>query len=101
VIVDDRNIVRVSMAPDKAKTPLVVYPYAVLSLSFSMQRFQTIPRRRCQISQLYRTIQLPKLSARDLLDSLKASAALSIVKPLALGTPERPDHAFNPILRSV
>jgi hypothetical protein len=99
VIVDDRNIVRVSIAPDKAKTPLVVYSYAVLSLSFSMQRLQTIPRWCCEITQLCRAIQLPKLSARDLPDGLKASAAISMVKPLGLGTPERPDHYF--ILYSV
>jgi hypothetical protein len=72
----------------------------MLSLAIPVQCFQTIPRRRGQISQLRGAVQLPELSACDLLDSLKAPAALAVVKALCLGTPERPDHkSFYPAQR--
>jgi len=101
VIVDDLNLVGVAVPPNETKTPLIVDPYAMGSLSFPAQCFQMITRRCGQIPQFRGAIQLPELSARDLFDSLKAPTALALVKPLCLGTPERPDHTINPILSSV
>lgn len=92
MVVDDLNIVRTAVAPDEAKAPLVVDANTMLSFSFPMQSFQAIPRRRCQVAQFCRTVQLPKLSACDMLDCLKAPAALAVVKPLGLRTPERQNH---------
>jgi hypothetical protein len=92
VIIDDLNFVGVSFAPRETKTPLVVDPHAVATLSFPAQCFQTITWRRHQIPQLRGAVQLPELSAGDLLHRLKASTALAVVKPLCLGAPKRPDH---------
>jgi hypothetical protein len=101
VIVDDLNLVCVSISPNETKTPLIVDPDAMRSLSFPAQCFQTISRRCRQIPQFRGAVQLPELPAGDLFDSLKAPTALALVKPLCLGTPERPDHTINPILSSV
>jgi len=50
VMIDDLNLVGVSVSPNETETPLVVDPYAMLPPSLSVQGFQTIPRRRGQIS---------------------------------------------------
>jgi len=60
----------------------------MLPLSVAMQCFQTIPWRGCHVPQLCRAVQLPKLSAGDLLNRLKAPTALSLVQALSLGRPE-------------
>jgi hypothetical protein len=79
VIIHDLNFVSISVAPNEAKTPLVVNSDTVLPLSLAAQGFQTVTRRRCQISQLRGTVQLPKLAPRDALDSLKSAARLPAV----------------------
>jgi hypothetical protein len=59
-----------------------------LPLSVPAQCFQLIARWCRQVTQFQRAIQLPNLSACDLLDSLKAPPALPLMKALSLGTPE-------------
>jgi len=92
VIVHDLNLMGVPIAPGEAEPPLIVDAHAVLPFSISEQCLQAIPWRRCQVAQFRRAIQLPKLSACDLLDRLKAPAALATVKPLCFHATERPDH---------
>jgi hypothetical protein len=101
VIVHDLNFVSISLAPNETKTPLVVNPDTVLSLSVPMQYFQAISGRRCQIAQFRRAVQLPKLAPRDALDSLKAAARLPTVKSPGLRAAERLDHGFDCILLGV
>jgi hypothetical protein len=100
-IIDDLNLVGVFIPPGETKTPLVVDPYAVIFLSFPVQSFQAITRRCCQIPQFGGAVQLPELSAGNLLDGLKAPATLAVVKPRCLSAPERPDHESYCIPRSV
>jgi hypothetical protein len=59
VIIHDLDIVCVPFTPNEAETPLVIDPNAVLSLSVAVQGFQTISRRRHQVSQFRRAVQLP------------------------------------------
>lgn len=58
MIIHDRNVAGVPVAPNKADTPLIVDPNAVLSLTVSVERFQPIARRRCQVPQISGNIQL-------------------------------------------
>jgi hypothetical protein len=92
MIVDDLNVVGVPFAPDKAKTPLVVDPNAVLPLSVTVQSFQAISRRRHQVPQFRSAVQLPKFPPRDMLDGLKAPARLPTVKSLGFRGAERLNH---------
>lgn len=101
MIVHDLNIVSVAFAPDKAETPLVVDPDAILSFSVTMQCLQTIPRRCHQISQLRGGVQLPNLPASYVLDCLKAPTWLSIVKSLSFCAAERLNHDMKYITYSV
>jgi hypothetical protein len=101
MIIDDFDLVSVSVPPSETKTPLVVDPNAMVPLSFPLQSFQTIARRCSQIAQFCGAVQLPELSAGDLLNSLKAPTAFAVVKPLGFGTPERLDHKLHCILYTV
>jgi hypothetical protein len=101
VIVHDLNFVSIPLAPNEAKTPLVVNPNAVLSLSAAMQSFQAISGGRCQIAQFRGAVQLPELAPRDALDSLKAAARLPAVKSLGFRAAERLDHRVDCIPLSV
>jgi hypothetical protein len=92
MVVNDLNVLCAPITPDEAETPLVVDTNAMLPFPVAMQCFQAIPRWRCQVAQFGSAVQLPKFSARDLLDCLKAPAALAAVKVLSLRTPERPNH---------
>jgi hypothetical protein len=101
VVVHDLNFVSIPLAPNEAKTPLVVNPNAILSFSVAVQYFQAISGRRCQIAQFRGAIQLPKLAPRDALDSLKAAARLPTVKSPSFRAAERLDHGLDCILFSV
>jgi hypothetical protein len=101
VIVNDLNFVGVSIPPGETKSPLVVDANAVLSFASPMQRFQAIARWRRHVAQFRGAVQLPQFSARDVLDRLKTPAAVTLVKPLSLAAPERPDHDLNNILYNV
>jgi hypothetical protein len=101
VIVHDLNFVSIPLAPNEAKTPLVVNPNAILSLSVAMQYFQAISGRCCQIAQFRGAVQLPELAPRNALDSLKAAARLPTVKSPSFRAAEGLDHGLDCILFSV
>jgi hypothetical protein len=101
VIVHDLNFVRIPLAPNEAKTPLVVNSNAILSLAVAMHYFQAISGRRCQIAQFRGAIQLPQLAPRDPLDSLKAAARLPALKSPSFLAAERLNHGLECILLSV
>jgi hypothetical protein len=95
MIIDNFYVVGVPFAPDEAEPPLLIDPDAVLSLSVAMQKFQAISRRRGQVSQLRGAVQLPKLPACDMLDRLKTSARLPIVKSPGFRGAERLNHVSS------
>jgi len=88
VIIHNLSFVRVPFPPNKAETPLVVDPNAVLPLPVAVQCLQPIPRGRCQVAQFRGAIQLPKLASPDLLDCPKAAARLPAVKSFGLRAAE-------------
>ena len=48
MIIDNLNIICVTSLPLEAYAPLVIHPYAVLSLPSSFQRFQPVARRNLE-----------------------------------------------------
>jgi hypothetical protein len=52
VIIDDLNVVRISVTPDKTDTPLVVDAYTVRPGAIALEQFQLIARRYAKILQL-------------------------------------------------
>jgi len=101
VIVHDLNFVSIPLTPNEAQTPLIVNPDTVLSLALAAQGFQTVSRRRCQVTQFRGAVQLSKLPPGDALDGLKAAARLSTVKSPGFRAAERLDHGFDCMLFSV
>jgi hypothetical protein len=94
VIVDNLDLVRISITPRETNPPLIVDSYTVFAFPVTVQGLQTIPRRRCQIAQFYSAIDLAQLSPCYLLNRPKTPAALALVKPLGLRATERLDHRF-------
>jgi hypothetical protein len=101
MIVDDLKVVGVPLAPDEAEPPLVVDSDAVLFLSVAVQCLQAISRRRNKVSQFRGAVQLPELPPRDMLNSLKTSTWLPIVKSPGFGRAERLNHNMESITYSV
>jgi hypothetical protein len=65
VIVDDLHLVRVSIAPSEADSPLIVDPDAMLTRPIAPQRFQPVAGRYAQEVQRCRGIHLNQFPQCD------------------------------------
>src|SRR5699024_12523304 len=93
VQVNELPLFRSGVWPYDTAPPLVVDPDAVLSHSIALQRPETIPRRRPQVTQRDRGPHLTKLAQRDSMDPrIDRSHALTTPQPLGLLVAERSDH---------
>lgn len=81
-----------SVAPTEAQPPLIVDPDAVLALSVTHQRLQTIARRCPQITQLVRRVQHGQLALRHPLNRPKAPDLFTTKQPFGLLLAEQTDH---------
>ena len=92
MIVDNLDIVGVTVSPAKADSPLIVDANAVLPTTISSQLFQPIGRWDPEIIKRSRRIQHQQLSQRDSLDRREPLGVLSPENPLRLLAAEPPDH---------
>jgi hypothetical protein len=92
MVIDNFDVLRTFGRPHETHPPLVVYPDAVLSDTIPDQRFQPIPRGRCQIAQFRDRVQLPQLAARDRLDIGEAGDATALMQALCVGAFEGLDR---------
>jgi hypothetical protein len=74
VVVDNLDLPRLVVAPDKTDPPLVVDADAVLTLPVTVQRFQAIAGRHPQIVQQCGRIDRQQLGASPPLDLLRQVA---------------------------
>lgn len=65
MIIHHFNIMRGTIAPDKAKPPLIIDPDAMLPSAITFQRFKPIVRRYAKILQAYRSIQHAQFAPCD------------------------------------
>ncbi len=72
MVIDDFDVVCVSIQPAEADTPLVVDAYAVLSLAVALERFETISGRNPQIPQTAGLAQVQELAPRRPFDRPEA-----------------------------
>lgn len=93
MVVHDFHLIRISIFPQEADTPLIVDPDTVLTLSIAAQRLQAIPRRNRQVTKLGCGMDLRQLPLSDAHKALKTPHVLTVVHFLRVGTPERFDHA--------
>lgn len=92
MVIDDFNLVSVSLSPHKADTPLVIDPNAVLALPVATKRFKPVARRDGQVTELRRGIKLGQLPLRDPLEGPKAFHPLPPVEAFGILRTEGPDH---------
>jgi hypothetical protein len=57
VVVDDFDLVRIVLSPNKANPPLVVDSNRVLTTPITLQRFETVCRRYAQVIEAPRIVQ--------------------------------------------
>lgn len=68
MIIYDFDLFRIILLPDKADSPLVINPQAMLSLASPFQGFQPIGRRKTQILQINRGVECVQSHERSLLN---------------------------------
>lgn len=64
VVINDFNIRRTVVSPDKANPELVVYPDRILALAIAAQGFEMVARRRPQVAEIFGRIQVAQFPAR-------------------------------------
>jgi hypothetical protein len=99
VVVHDLDIAWSGQRPDKAYSPLVVDPNAVLALAVSFERFELVAWGRTQKVQSLRCVELRQLSLSNQDESLEPLRILSLEQRLGVLAVERPNHAKS-VLRS-
>jgi hypothetical protein len=62
MVVNDFDIVRLSILPSETDSPLVIDADAVLAGAVADQRFETIPQRDSQILKFLRRMQVHQLA---------------------------------------
>jgi hypothetical protein len=61
VVVDNFNVARAASGPYEADAVLVIDPDAVLAFTVTYQRFETVARRHCEITDLVSRVDHQKL----------------------------------------
>jgi hypothetical protein len=92
MIIDNFDVVSVTIAPYETDPPLVVNPNAVLTSAAATELFQVLAQRNPQVLQRLLVVQHRELATRGVLDALKTEAALTIKERLRVFASERPYH---------
>ncbi len=95
VIVNDLNVIAVTVVPAKTETPLVVNTNAVLARPVALQSFQMISRRTGHIIQNDSAVQLAQFSLRNPFNGAEAGGALPLMETLRISTAEALDHPLK------
>jgi hypothetical protein len=93
MIIDDFDVIRLAVAPDKTQPPLIVNADAVLAEPITLQRLQVIAGRYTQKIQCSGGMQLHQLSQCDAFKRLEPLYALTLEQGLGIGALKRLDHA--------
>ena len=92
MIIDDFDVIRLAVAPDKTQPPLIVNADAVLAEPITLQRLQVIARRHAQKIQCRGGMQLHQLSQCDAFNRLEPFHTLTLEQGLRIRAFERLDH---------
>jgi hypothetical protein len=79
MVVDDLDVMRVSLDPGKAQPPLIVHSNRVLTIAISAEHLQTVSRRISQILDIDRNMDQGKLAQRSLHDFRSESTTAAVV----------------------
>ena len=92
MIIDNLDIVGVTVNEAKAKTPLFVDSYAVRASAVTTQRFKTITGRHAKKVKRRSSVQLSKLALSDPLHAYKAAYSETFGESLCVLTSVAPNH---------
>lgn len=84
VVIDDLDVVRVTVTPPEADSPLGIDPKAVLAPPIAAQRLELVGRRNRQVLQISRGIDLLQLHQRASLNFARQSPGV-LAAPNLLG----------------
>ncbi len=92
MIIDDLDVIAVTITPDETDSPLLVDADGMLPLPVSVQGFQLVSRRKGEHTQLRRRMQLQQLPQRNPLERPKSPKMLVLKQLLGLFRGEALDH---------
>ena len=93
MVIDNFNIVSVSVQPTKTDPPLIVDSNAVLALAIALQRLEPVTRRHEQILNGPGMVEIQQFSPRRSLDRPKPRDQLIVKKRLRIARLKGLDHA--------
>jgi hypothetical protein len=91
MIIDDLDLFRRALAPDKADSPLIVDPDATLTFPVAAQSLKPISRNCRQILQIFGVVQHPELPSCHRSNVAESAAPLATGEIAGLLATERPD----------
>ncbi len=71
MIINDLDVVGITIMPLKTNTPLLVYSYTVLTGTISFQSFKSIAWRNPQVFCALGVVNHPQFSPRNLLNIIR------------------------------
>jgi hypothetical protein len=86
------NFVGVPASPEKADTPLIVDPDAILSFAITLQSLQSVARRHSEILKVLGPVKVQELSTRNPFYRAKLRHIQIIEEFLGSRIAEGPDH---------
>jgi hypothetical protein len=84
MIIDDLDVVCVSVTPTKTNSPLIVNPNAVLTFAAAFKRLEPISGRNHHLPELRRSMQTQQFTAGDTLN-VRRKLARGLSQKNALG----------------
>lgn len=98
MVVCDFNVVCLSLSPIKTDAPSFVYSNTPLTASVAEKSLEVVPRRRREIEQRLRLVQLKELSQSALCEGAMLAYGLPIKKELSgFAVPKAFDHLITPL----
>src|SRR4051794_17041451 len=93
MVIDNLDALGAALRPGEADPPLVVDPDAVLADTVSPQGFQPVARRRRQVAQVLRRVDLAQLALRHALDvAWKSPGEPAMEQSLGVAVGKAADH---------
>ena len=95
MIVHHFDLLRVAVLPYEADPVLIVDPYAVLPTPISSESLEVVARKRPQIVESLRCVELHQLALNDPGNTSKAPRRMTLEQRLGVSVPKGPDHLLR------
>ena len=92
VVIDNFDVVGISVLKAKADAPLVVDPDAIRTTSIALQSFKLISRRRIQGIERTSSVELQQSAPSGSFEINESPNKISSKKPLGILASEAPNH---------